>query len=176
MEERAARARWRTPPPRPPTHTHTLTTRSSPARLPPPPPQFEYLRLHPSLYSPLLQFTIASACGQAFIFFVIREFGALMNTQVTTLRKLFTIVWTEVVSPKPGSSGLKMTQWAAVLLVFVGLYIGESAKSHGGGKAAGHAAVAGAPSAAQPSGDKAAEAAAPPGAKPAGKAAPSPQE
>ncbi len=75
-------------------------------------------------------FTVASACGQAFIFYVIIEFGALANTQVTTLRKLFSVVFTEVFRPQPGSSGLKMSQWMCVLLIFVGVYFGETGKTH----------------------------------------------
>jgi UDP-galactose transporter B1 len=78
----------------------------------------------------LFWFTLASACGQAFIFFVIIEFGALANTQVTTLRKLFSVVFTEVFRPQPGSSGLKMSQWMCVLLIFVGVYFGETGKTH----------------------------------------------
>ena len=76
---------------------------------------------------------------------MIREFGALVNTQATTLRKLFTIVYTEVVNPKPGSAGLIMNQWLCVLLVFVGLYIGEQDKGDHGKKQGEEAQKAAAP-------------------------------
>lgn len=95
----------------------------------------------------LVKFTIASAIGQAFIFFVIREFGALVNTQVTTVRKLFSIVWVAVLGPYlfplwnrlfagPGATAvhkgeeISMYQWAAVIIVFVGVVIGEQGGKH----------------------------------------------
>ena len=66
-----------------------------------------------------------------------------MNTQVTTVRKLFTLVYIDLFS-KTGK--LSMYQWACVLLVFVGVYIGElDGGKHGG---AAHAVAPPAPAAA----------------------------
>jgi UDP-galactose transporter B1 len=77
----------------------------------------------------LAKFTVASAFGQAFIFFVIREFGSLVNTQVTTLRKLFTIVYGELFGTV--KDGIRMEQWFCVVLVFIGVYIGDQDKGKG---------------------------------------------
>ncbi len=124
-----------------PPHLHTpplprtaKATIGDHAQAQPPPPhspfpptrQLDYLRAHPKLYWTLASFTAASALGQAFIFFVIREFGSLVNTQVTTLRKLFTIVYGEIFSAK--KDGVNMEQWFCVVLVFVGVWIGEQDK------------------------------------------------
>jgi len=89
-------------------------------------PALDYLGQHQNLYLSLAKFTAASAFGQAFIFFVIREFGSLVNTQVTTLRKLFTIVYGELFGKI--KDGVKNEQWFCVVLVFVGVWIGEQDK------------------------------------------------
>ena len=104
--------------------------------------QLDYLSKHQNLYGSLVKVTLASAFGQAFIFFMIREFDSLVNTQVTTLRKLFTIVYGELFGTI--KDGIKMEQWFCVVLVFVGVYVGEQDKgkeAHGGGGGAAAAAA-----------------------------------
>ena len=84
--------------------------------------QLQFMQNNPAVYSSLFWFTLASAVGQAFIFFLIRHSGALVNTQVTTLRKMFSILYTVVAN----GDNLKGEQWGCILLVFVGIYVGES--------------------------------------------------
>jgi len=65
----------------------------------------------------ILEFSLASAVGQIFIFYTIHEFGALMCSIITTIRKfcsiLFSIFWY--------AHPLSLTGIISITVVFVGL-------------------------------------------------------
>lgn len=55
-------------------------------------PGLEFLMENPGILSKILVFAFCSAVGQAFIFFVISKFDALVCTTVTTTRKVFSVL------------------------------------------------------------------------------------
>lgn len=67
---------------------------------------------------------------QLFIFFSIRRFGSLTNTIITTTRKFFNILLSVLWLGNP----LLPQQWAAVAMVFSGLFVASVVKPHGGHK------------------------------------------
>lgn len=72
---------------------------------------------YPFVLINMLNFSLASALGQAFIFLTVTSFGPLMCSIVTTTRKLFTILGSVIIFQNPMSS----QQWLGTLLVFIGL-------------------------------------------------------
>ena len=68
---------------------------------------------------------------QLFIFFSIRKFGALTNTLITTTRKFFNILLSVLWLGNP----LLAQQWAAVTMVFTGLFVSSVLKSRGKARA-----------------------------------------
>mmetsp|Transcript_42088 Transcript_42088/g.99786 ORF Transcript_42088/g.99786 Transcript_42088/m.99786 type:complete len:210 (-) Transcript_42088:165-794(-) len=64
-------------------------------------------------------FCLCGAWGQLFIFETIKTFGALANTLITTTRKFFNILISVLINGNP----LLAEQWAAVALVFSGLFL-----------------------------------------------------
>jgi UDP-galactose transporter B1 len=71
----------------------------------------------PKLLLDLVMFGLASALGQNFVFFSVKQFGALALAGITTTRKffsiLFSVLWFGHV--------ITTTQWLGVVLVFAGL-------------------------------------------------------
>ena len=72
---------------------------------------------HPEAAMDVLVFCLCGAVGQNFIFLTINEFGALINTTITTTRKFMSILISALWNGNP----LTSNQWAGVALVFAGL-------------------------------------------------------
>merc|ERR1719464_1193828 len=56
-------------------------------------PAKEFLLKYPAIWKDIIKFSICSAIGQAFIFFVISTFDPLVCTTVTTTRKVFSVLY-----------------------------------------------------------------------------------
>eukprot|EP00190_Bangiopsis_sp_CCMP1999_P006905 CAMPEP_0198723922 /NCGR_PEP_ID=MMETSP1475-20131203/1434_1 /TAXON_ID= ORGANISM="Unidentified sp., Strain CCMP1999" /NCGR_SAMPLE_ID=MMETSP1475 /ASSEMBLY_ACC=CAM_ASM_001111 /LENGTH=365 /DNA_ID=CAMNT_0044485257 /DNA_START=19 /DNA_END=1116 /DNA_ORIENTATION=- len=80
-----------------------------------------FIRRHPEVIKDLLVFSFSAAIGQAFVFYILRNYSALICTGVTTTRKFFTIF----VSIIYYNHTLSSTQWLAISIVF-GCIIWES--------------------------------------------------
>ena len=72
-----------------------------------------------SMASSILILNITVAIGQIFIFLSLTWFSSITTTTITTTRKFFTIL----VSVLSFGHSFTTTQWVAVIIVFVGLYI-----------------------------------------------------
>lgn len=72
---------------------------------------------HPEIWTELLTFCVVSAVGQNFIFLAVNVAGALTCSIITTTRKFFTILLSVVWF----RHSISWSQWAAVVVVFVGL-------------------------------------------------------
>merc|ERR1712232_236640 len=55
-------------------------------------PGYEFLVANPGIFNKLVMFSICSAVGQAFIFYLISSFDSLICTTVTTTRKVFSVL------------------------------------------------------------------------------------
>jgi len=75
---------------------------------------------HPEVFQDILLWSLASAVGQNFIYYTITQFNPLVLTTVTTVRKIFTTVFSVLRDP---SNSLSAGQWAGCGLVFFGLGI-----------------------------------------------------
>merc|ERR1719223_2685301 len=53
---------------------------------------FNYMLDNPAIFSRIVQFSLCSAIGQAFIFYVISSFDPLVCATVTTTRKVFSVL------------------------------------------------------------------------------------
>ena len=73
----------------------------------------------------ILLFCLCGAVGQLFIFFIIRRFGSLVTTIITTTRKFFNILLSVLWLGNP----LVPQQWAAVSMVFSGLFLSTMYKT-----------------------------------------------
>ena len=73
----------------------------------------------------ILVYSLASAVGQNFIYYTITEFGPLVNTTVTTTRKMFSTLYSVFRNP---ANSLDQMQWNGCGLVFLGLIIEVGAK------------------------------------------------
>eukprot|EP00188_Purpureofilum_apyrenoidigerum_P002839 Plantae.Rhodophyta-Purpureofilum_apyrenoidigerum.ctg28971.p1 GENE.Plantae.Rhodophyta-Purpureofilum_apyrenoidigerum.ctg28971~~Plantae.Rhodophyta-Purpureofilum_apyrenoidigerum.ctg28971.p1 ORF type:complete len:361 (-),score=62.03 Plantae.Rhodophyta-Purpureofilum_apyrenoidigerum.ctg28971:368-1450(-) len=80
-----------------------------------------FLQRHPEVMKDLLIFSVSAATGQAFVFYILRNYSALICTGVTTTRKFFTI-FVSIVYYNHHLSGI---QWLAIAIVF-GCIIWES--------------------------------------------------
>ncbi|XP_055343565.1 solute carrier family 35 member B1-like [Paramacrobiotus metropolitanus] len=78
-----------------------------------------FILRYPYVLEQLLTFAVCSAVGQFFIFLTVADFGPLPCSIITTTRKFFTILVSVLFFNNP-ISGL---QWAATLLVFIGLIL-----------------------------------------------------
>ncbi|KAK7482079.1 hypothetical protein BaRGS_00026663 [Batillaria attramentaria] len=72
---------------------------------------------YPYVLFHMLNFSLASALGQTFIFITVTSFGPLMCSIVTTTRKFFTILGSVLIFQNPMSG----RQWLGTVLVFIGL-------------------------------------------------------
>ncbi|TFY64175.1 hypothetical protein EVG20_g6034 [Dentipellis fragilis] len=78
-----------------------------------------FLRTHPSVVTPLVQFALTGALGQLFIFETLQHFGSLTLVTVTLTRKLFTMLLSVVVY----NHKLTLGQWAGAGVVFAGISV-----------------------------------------------------
>jgi len=76
-----------------------------------------FVAKNPAVLSKILQFGLMSACGQFFIFFLVKSFSALTLVTVTTTRKFFTVL----ASVFWFKHKLTLGQWLSVAFVFTGL-------------------------------------------------------
>jgi UDP-galactose transporter B1 len=84
-----------------------------------------FVRDHPAVLSPLVQFALTGALGQIFIFETLQHFGSL--TLVTITRKLFTMVLSVMIY----SHTLTLGQWFGAAVVFAGISIEAWVKRRG---------------------------------------------
>ncbi|CAM9812747.1 unnamed protein product, partial [Hapterophycus canaliculatus] len=56
---------------------------------------------NPAIASYIFGFSLASACGQNFIFYTISNFSPLTCTTITTTRKFFTIIFSVIMFGHP---------------------------------------------------------------------------
>ena len=75
---------------------------------------------HPEVVRAILVYSLASAVGQNFIYYTITQFNALVLTTVTTVRKIFTTVYSVFRNPE---NSLSNGQWGGCALVFAGLLL-----------------------------------------------------
>lgn len=78
-----------------------------------------FVREHPSIVVPLLQFSLTSALGQLFIFETLQHFGSLTLVTITLTRKMFTMILSVVVY----SHWLTAGQWIGASIVFAGISV-----------------------------------------------------
>lgn len=80
-------------------------------------PAFSFCARHPEMIQNLILFGMCNAVGQHAIYFLVRNFGALVLSMTTTSRKFFTILLSIVWFGHP----VTPQQWAGVSMVFTGL-------------------------------------------------------
>ncbi|KAF9049545.1 UAA transporter [Hymenopellis radicata] len=78
-----------------------------------------FIHAHPSIITPLVQFSITGALGQLFIFETLQHFGSLTLVTITLTRKLFTMLLSVVVYKHSLTSG----QWIGAGIVFAGISV-----------------------------------------------------
>ncbi|EKM51477.1 uncharacterized protein PHACADRAFT_176908 [Phanerochaete carnosa HHB-10118-sp] len=78
-----------------------------------------FIRDHPSIVVPLVQFSVTGALGQLFIFETLQHFGSLTLVTITLTRKLFTMLLSVVVYNHKLTPG----QWAGTAVVFAGISV-----------------------------------------------------
>lgn len=76
-----------------------------------------FIRTHPDLLKPLMEFSITGSLGQLFIFETLEHFGSLTLVTVTLTRKLFTMILSVVVY----NHKLTYGQWLGAGIVFAGI-------------------------------------------------------
>ncbi|KAI9568390.1 UAA transporter family-domain-containing protein [Boletus coccyginus] len=79
----------------------------------------EFIKSHPSVIVPLVQFSLTGALGQLFIFETLQHFGSLTLVTITLTRKMFTMILSVVVY----SHKLTIGQWLGAAIVFAGISI-----------------------------------------------------
>lgn len=79
----------------------------------------EFLRTHPTIIYPLVQFALTGALGQLFIFETLQHFGSLTLVMITLTRKLFTMLLSVFVYNHKLTPG----QWAGAGVVFAGISV-----------------------------------------------------
>mmetsp|Transcript_1808 Transcript_1808/g.5483 ORF Transcript_1808/g.5483 Transcript_1808/m.5483 type:complete len:344 (-) Transcript_1808:961-1992(-) len=85
----------------------------------------EFLSRHPEAIKDVLLFSLASALGQNFIFYTVRNISALACTTITTTRKFFTLLASLLLYKHT----LSLRQGVAVAMVFSGI-IWETINKH----------------------------------------------
>ncbi|KAG2152993.1 UDP-galactose transporter [Suillus bovinus] len=78
-----------------------------------------FIRTHPSVIIPLVQFSLTGALGQLFIFETLQHFGSLTLVMITLTRKMFTMVLSVIVYDHK----LTLGQWAGAGIVFGGISV-----------------------------------------------------
>ncbi|KAG5192346.1 UDP-Glc/Gal endoplasmic reticulum nucleotide sugar transporter [Tribonema minus] len=71
----------------------------------------------PAVLPDLLAFSLCAATGQVFIFWIIKEWGSLVNVTVTITRKFFSILLSVALFAHP----VEWWQWVGIVSVFAGL-------------------------------------------------------
>ncbi|KAI9512463.1 UAA transporter [Russula earlei] len=79
----------------------------------------KFLRTHPSIIHPLVQFALTGALGQLFIYETLQHFGSLTLVTITLTRKLFTMLLSVFVYNHKLTPG----QWAGAGVVFAGISV-----------------------------------------------------
>jgi len=79
----------------------------------------EFIRAHPGVLVPLVQFALTGALGQLFIFETLQHFGSLTLVTITLTRKLFTMLLSVVVY----NHSLTPGQWLGTFIVFIGISV-----------------------------------------------------
>lgn len=83
-------------------------------------PGLHYLEENTDYFGKILKFAVCSACGQAFIFYTIKNFDSLVCTTVTTTRKVFTVLISVIFA----GDDLNEAGWAGLLIACSGI-LGE---------------------------------------------------
>ncbi|KAJ7069918.1 UAA transporter [Mycena amicta] len=78
-----------------------------------------FIREHPSIQIPLLQFAVTGALGQLFIFETLQHFGSLTLVTITLTRKIFTML----LSVLWYGHKLSPAQWLGAGVVFAGISV-----------------------------------------------------
>eukprot|EP01104_Vermistella_antarctica_P000645 TRINITY_DN10791_c0_g1_i2.p1 TRINITY_DN10791_c0_g1~~TRINITY_DN10791_c0_g1_i2.p1 ORF type:complete len:342 (-),score=77.97 TRINITY_DN10791_c0_g1_i2:51-1076(-) len=78
-----------------------------------------FIGRHPAVIKDILVFSVTSAIGQNFIFFMLYTFGSLSISLVTTTRKFFTLLASIVY----WGHAMSTRQWIGLSMVFSGLFI-----------------------------------------------------
>ncbi|KAH7926452.1 UDP-galactose transporter, partial [Leucogyrophana mollusca] len=78
-----------------------------------------FVRSHPSIILPLVQFSLTGALGQLFIFETLQHFGSLTLVTITLTRKMFTMILSVVVYNHKLTPG----QWLGAAIVFAGISV-----------------------------------------------------
>ncbi|KIK80286.1 hypothetical protein PAXRUDRAFT_833617 [Paxillus rubicundulus Ve08.2h10] len=78
-----------------------------------------FIKSHPSIIGPLVQFSLTGALGQLFIFETLQHFGSLTLVTITLTRKMFTMILSVVVY----NHTLTLGQWLGATIVFAGISI-----------------------------------------------------
>merc|ERR1712232_1304524 len=94
-----------------------------------------FILANPAIFSRVIQFSLCSAIGQAFIFYVISSFDPLVCATVTTTRKVFSVL----LSIFTKGHKLEPQGWLGISLACAGI-LGELQQklSGGGGHHKGH--------------------------------------
>jgi len=74
--------------------------------------------------SPIIVYSLCSAVGGNFVYFTLSHFIPLVLTTVTTIRKIFSTLFSIFRNP---ANALSSMQWSGTLLVFTGL-LGDIAR------------------------------------------------
>ncbi|KAF7797393.1 hypothetical protein EIP86_008588 [Pleurotus ostreatoroseus] len=78
-----------------------------------------FIREHPAVVSPMLQFAFTGALGQLFIFETLQHFGSLTLVTITLTRKLFTMLLSVAIYNHKLTPG----QWLGAGVVFAGISV-----------------------------------------------------
>jgi solute carrier family 35 (UDP-galactose transporter), member B1 len=78
-----------------------------------------FVKEHPGIVSPLIEFSVTGALGQLFIFETLQHFGSLTLVTITLTRKMFTMLLSVVVY----NHQLTLGQWAGAGVVFAGISV-----------------------------------------------------
>jgi len=76
-----------------------------------------FCQRHPSVYPDLVWFGLCNAIGQHAVYYLVRNYGALVLSTATTTRKFFTILLSVILFGHP----VTLIQWCGVFLVFASL-------------------------------------------------------
>jgi len=79
---------------------------------------------HPQVLSAIIVYSLCSAVGGNFVYFTLTQFNPLVLTTVTTIRKIFSTLFSIFRNP---ANALSSMQWSGTLLVFTGL-LGDIAR------------------------------------------------
>ncbi|KIO06020.1 hypothetical protein M404DRAFT_999249 [Pisolithus tinctorius Marx 270] len=78
-----------------------------------------FVKEHPSIVVPLVQFSLTGALGQLFIFETLQHFGSLTLVTITLTRKMFTMMLSVVIY----NHKLTFGQWLGAGVVFAGISV-----------------------------------------------------